>query len=351
MTNLFIRILDWVQSFVGNYGWSVVVFTLLIKLVLLPLDVKSRKSMRAMSLLNPKLEELKKRYANDQEKLNKKMSELYKKEKVSPLSGCLPLLIQLPILYIMFAAMRHVAARMQFTVVYNFINNNLVDGDGNLMLLENIQPVIESLKNGTLSFGDTQSWLWIKSVFQPDNFSRVVFPTISELTTALKQYPTELSEEAMQLITVYANNTNGIAEAIDSAVAANCNYFSFNLFLNWFPINWPRNWSNYVNGYYILPVLALATQILTNKLQPMDANAGADQNQNSTGKFMKWFFPILSLWICTSSNAAFSIYWVFVNVWSIASNFIINKYLEHQDKRAKKDGDSSSDTMKEALQP
>ena len=350
MTNLFIRILDWVQSFVGNYGWSVVVFTLLIKLVLLPLDVKSRKSMRAMALLNPKMEELKKRYGNDQEKLNKKMSDLYRKEKVSPLSGCLPLLIQLPILYIMFAAMRHVAARMQFTVVYNFIKSNLVDGDGNLMLLENIQPVIDGLKNGTVSFGDTQSWLWIKSVFQPDNFSRVVFPTIKELTTALQQYPSELSEEAMQLITLYANDTNGLASAIDGAIRTNCDFFSFNLFLNWFPINWPRNWSNYVNGYYILPVLALATQILSTKLQPTDAGAG-DQAQNSTGKFMKWFFPILSLWICTSSNAAFSIYWVFVNIWSIVSNFAINKYLELQDKRKSDGGDSSSDTTKEALQP
>ena len=349
MTNLFIKILDWVQSFVGNYGWSVVVFTLIIKLCLLPLDIKSRKSMRAMSLLNPKMEELKKRYANDQEKLNKKMGELYKKEKVSPLSGCLPLLIQLPILYIMFAAMRHVAARMQLTVVYNFISNNLVDGEGNFMLLENIQPVIESLKEGTLSFGDTQSWLWIKSVFQPDNFARTVFPTITELTTALKQYPTELAEDAMQLITMYANDTNGLASAVDGAIATNVNYYSFNLFLNWFPIHFPRNWTNYVNGYYILPVLALATQILTTKLQPVDNGAG-DQSQNSTGKFMKWFFPILSLWICTSSNAAFSIYWVFVNIWGIVTNFIINKYLEMQDKRTKK-GDSSPDTTKEALQP
>ena len=60
MTNLFISILNWVQSFIGSYGWSVIVFTLLIKLVLLPLDVKSRRSMKAMSALNPKIEELKK---------------------------------------------------------------------------------------------------------------------------------------------------------------------------------------------------------------------------------------------------------------------------------------------------
>ena len=123
MTNLFITILNWVQSFVGSYGWSVIVFTLLIKLVLLPLDVKSRRSMKAMSALNPKLEELKKRYANDQQKLNMKTQELYKKSGVNPLSGCLPMLIQLPILYIMFAAMRRVAAQLQVDIMYAWLKD------------------------------------------------------------------------------------------------------------------------------------------------------------------------------------------------------------------------------------
>ncbi|MBQ9856634.1 MAG: membrane protein insertase YidC, partial [Clostridia bacterium] len=103
MTGLFESLLTGINQIIGNYGWAVIIFSLLIKAVLLPLDIKSRKSMRAMSALNPKMEELKKRYGNDQEKLNRKMSELYKKNKVNPLSGCLPMLIQLPVLFIMFA--------------------------------------------------------------------------------------------------------------------------------------------------------------------------------------------------------------------------------------------------------
>ena len=79
MTSMFRAILDFVYQLVGNYGWAVIIFSLLIKCVLLPLDIKSRRSMRAMSALNPKMEELKKRYGDDQQKLNQKMSDRYKK--------------------------------------------------------------------------------------------------------------------------------------------------------------------------------------------------------------------------------------------------------------------------------
>ena len=70
MTSIFESVLNGIYSFVGNYGWSVVIFTLLVRLVLLPLDVKSRKSMRAMSKVQPKAMELQKKYANDKDKLN-----------------------------------------------------------------------------------------------------------------------------------------------------------------------------------------------------------------------------------------------------------------------------------------
>ena len=102
MTSLFINLLTWIDKIVGNYGWSIVVFTLVIRLVLLPLDIKSKKSMRAISKIQPKLQALQKKYANDKDKLNQKTMELYRKEHVSPTAGCLPMLISLPILWIMW---------------------------------------------------------------------------------------------------------------------------------------------------------------------------------------------------------------------------------------------------------
>ena len=108
MTGFFINLLNWINGIVGNYGWSIVLFTLLIRMVLLPLDIKSKKSMRATTKLQPKLQALQKKYANDKDKLNQKTMELYRKEHVSPTAGCLPMLISLPILWIMFSAMRTV---------------------------------------------------------------------------------------------------------------------------------------------------------------------------------------------------------------------------------------------------
>ena len=100
-----VGILSGINTIVNNYGWSIVVFTILIKLVLFPLDLKSRKSMRRMSSLQPQIAKLQKKYANDKDKLNQKTAELYRKEHINPLSGCLPMLISLPVLFAMFAAM------------------------------------------------------------------------------------------------------------------------------------------------------------------------------------------------------------------------------------------------------
>lgn len=77
-------ILDGINTVIGNYGWSIVVFTLLLRIVLFPFDYKSRVSMRKTTKLQPQLAALQKKYANDKEKLNRKMSELYKKERSTP---------------------------------------------------------------------------------------------------------------------------------------------------------------------------------------------------------------------------------------------------------------------------
>lgn len=337
MTSLFRSVMDFIYGFIGNYGWAVIVFSMLIKLVLLPLDIKSRKSMRAMAALNPKMEELKKRYGKDQEKLNQKMNELYKKNKVNPLSGCLPLLIQLPILYIMFAVMRNVAAELQLKQMYEWIAQNMCDESGAFLSLDSasIQNFLESIRNGgAMDAFSGQNWLWIKNVFQPDTFSKTVIPTVSELTSMINQYSNALSEEGMALLKSYVDNT-ALAEAVDAAVKASCGYQKYTLFMGLTSVNFPSNWSTYVNGVCALPILAAGTQFLTTLLQPASeqpATATADGQKGGTGAFMKWFFPILSLWICWTSTAAFAIYWVFVNVWSMFTTFCINKYLNMKEK-------------------
>ncbi|MBN1592669.1 MAG: membrane protein insertase YidC [Candidatus Coatesbacteria bacterium] len=91
-------ILKYIYSLLGNYGLAIIVLALLIKIVFYPLTVKQTKSMKKMQLVQPKMKELRERYKNDKERLNKEIMELYKKHEVNPMGGCLPMLIQFPIL-------------------------------------------------------------------------------------------------------------------------------------------------------------------------------------------------------------------------------------------------------------
>ena len=86
------------------------------------------------------------------------------------------------------------------------------------------------------------------------------------------------------------------------------------------------------NGWFILPVLSAVTQYLMTLTQPQQASANG---QNSTGQFMKYFFPLFSLWICSSYNALFSLYWVISNVFAWIQSIVLNKVFENMDKKEK----------------
>jgi YidC/Oxa1 family membrane protein insertase len=90
-------VLQWVHGFVGNWGWAIILLTVLIKGAFFPLSAASYKSMAKMRVLTPKLQKLKETYGDDKQRLNQEMMEMYKKEKVNPLGGCLPILVQIPV--------------------------------------------------------------------------------------------------------------------------------------------------------------------------------------------------------------------------------------------------------------
>jgi len=315
----FMNCLNWIYSWVGNYGWAVVIFTLLIRLCVLPLDIKSRKGMRAMTRVQPKVQALQKKYANDKEKLNAKMMELYKKEHVSPTAGCLPMLLQWPILIFMFTAMRVFANEQTIQMILDMKNG--------------IEPVFES-------------WLWIKNVFMPDSFMSSILPAVgSELM--------EISEVGYSSV-LNAENIAAAKEFLKSAeyeaiYAAKCGADAFQrIQLNFFffkpVLNLPTSIANlfaHANGLFILPILAgasqfLMTEVMNGKKTP-EQKLAEQQNGSSNAMnsgFMKWFFPIFSLWICATSNSAFSIYWMAVNVISIIQNLVMNYVFDRQEAKA-----------------
>ena len=96
----------YIYMLLQNYGWTLLVFTLVTKLILLPLTIKQQKSMAKMQAIQPKLQVLQKKYEYDKEKLNQEMVKLYQDNKINPMSGCLPMLIQLPVLFALYYIIR-----------------------------------------------------------------------------------------------------------------------------------------------------------------------------------------------------------------------------------------------------
>jgi len=102
-------VLKYFNGSVRNYGWSIIIITVIIKAFFAPLTHKSQKSMKRMQKLAPKVNELKEKYKGDPQRQNREMMDLYKKERVNPMGGCLPMVIQIPV----------------FIALYNVLNNSI----------------------------------------------------------------------------------------------------------------------------------------------------------------------------------------------------------------------------------
>ncbi|MFI3210856.1 MAG: YidC/Oxa1 family membrane protein insertase [Peptostreptococcaceae bacterium] len=106
INNLMATILSFIFDFVNSYGFSIILFTIFIKLLLLPLTIKQTKSTKAMQDIQPKIQEIQLKYKDKPEKQSQEIMELYKEAKINPMAGCLPLLIQMPILIGLFSVLR-----------------------------------------------------------------------------------------------------------------------------------------------------------------------------------------------------------------------------------------------------
>ena len=321
-------ILDGINSVVGNYGWTIVVFSLLLRLVIFPFDYKSRVSMRKTTKIQPQMTALQKKYANDKDTLNRKMSELYKKEKINPLSSCLPMLLTMPILFAVWAALRMMANEQMVQQVFD--------------ILQGKEPVMES-------------WLWVKNLWMPDSPFSAAWPDLN----SLRMVTSDIWQNAYN--TLVANGANLPAaitydfsdanlqatiqaiytymEQMPEYVKATSNLpgWSFNLLIAQLDLK------TMYNGFFILPLLAAGTQFLMTAMQPTQATGDANQQAQANSNFMKWFFPLFSLFVCSGYSAVFSLYWVMGNVIPAVQNVGINWYL---DRKEKKDATVGEGTVK-----
>lgn len=95
-------VLKFFYDYVGNYGWAIILLTVLIKIIFWPLTDKSYKSMKAMQTLQPEMQKLREKHKNDRDTLNKEIMTLYKEHRVNPLGGCLPMVVQIPVFFALY---------------------------------------------------------------------------------------------------------------------------------------------------------------------------------------------------------------------------------------------------------
>jgi len=193
------HLLSFIYGIIANYGITIIIFTAIVRLCLFPLYISQTKSTVKMQAVQPKIKEIQRKYANDKETLNIKMMELYKEEKFNPMKGCLPLLIQLPIIWGLFGLLRN---PMKY-----------ISGDGMLTAIH-------------------ESFLWIPDLSQPDPW---ILPILAGIST----------------------------------------FFSF---------------------------------IIS---QAQTQSVAADNPMGSSMKMMKYFFPIMIIWMGKAMPAGLTLYWFF----------------------------------------
>ncbi len=325
MNEALFNLLAWINSWVGSWGLAMVIFTILIRLVLTPLDIRSRAGMRKTAKIQPKMAELQKKYANDKEKLNQKTAELYKKEGVNPLSSCLPLLLTWPILIIVFSAMRTAANREILGQVTQLLN---------------------------LETPSLEPFLWIKNLWMPDS---LFSPALPDLGT-LRQIPGDLWKtwfagfegnlptllQDLNLTAESFDNNNLLATiqliqqtlasgnaAYAHAISTNSGW-TFNLLITTLSV------TNEYNGYMLLPILSAVSQVVMTKVTTASQpQSGGNDQAAATSKMMNWFFPIFSLVICFGYSSAFALYWVMGNIVSLAQTLLINRILDQRELKEK----------------
>jgi YidC/Oxa1 family membrane protein insertase len=117
------KFFEWLYHLTGNYGWAILLFTLITRIIIYPLMRNQYRSMAKMQRLAPKLQKLQEKYKDDRQTLQQQMMELYRQEKVNPLGGCLPLLLQFPILILLWQAIMYSAEQIHLSPAFLWLSD------------------------------------------------------------------------------------------------------------------------------------------------------------------------------------------------------------------------------------
>ena len=269
-------LLDWLYLLTKNYGVALILFAVLVQVVLHPITAKSKRSSMKMSRMAPRLQEIQKKYADDQQKLNEATQQLYREEGIGG-GGCLWMLIPLFILIPLYAVIRQPIQYMLHQTP------------------EIAQQIISIIK-------EAEPTLFSGNIYYDEMIAVYHIPQFAE---AIRAAIPAISERVLE--------------------GVNFSFFGINLGLvpkfNVFSSTWVWNWANI--GAFLIPVLSCLSQVvtmqvsmktnnsvITNEKGIQDKEMAENSQMAQTNKVMMWMMPLMSLWIGFTIPCALSLYWL-----------------------------------------
>ena len=305
LTNWFLEAMRWIYSLTcaisesgfGNVFLTILISTILLRALTIFSDIKTRKSSAKMAEVQPEIQRLQKKYANDPRRFQAEQTKLMKEKGVSMWGSCLPMLITMPLFFCFIAAFRYWGYEMNLRL--------LVD--------ENAMELFKSFK-----------FLWINNIWQPDNGLTPVlangasFLATPQLSNLLYLQEPGVGEKLVEMgLAVTKVYQGGVSYQILSNDAAIAIYdAAIQPFLDVY--------KGYNNGWFIMSILAGGTNFLSAWLMTKNTPAANEEAAKST-KWMNYLFPVMSFIFCLNYNAAFAIYWTLTSVIMIIVNLILNK--------------------------
>ena len=278
----------WLYNLVGNYGVAVILFALVVKLIMLPFQLKSKKSMMRTSRMTPRLKELEKKYGNDQQRYQQEMAKLYKEEGVNPMSGCLWSLLPFPILIALYSAIRY-----PLTTMMGVPESMLAEGGAIYQKLAELGYSLSQYSTGRSAAFYEQIY---QSQFISDHFS-----AFSGIADKLQQ----ISYRFLGLDLGQVPSFSFWRWDFSSASA-------------WLP----------VFGLFLIPVVSALLSWLSMKVANASTPQTKDQQQQM--RTMNLIMPLMSLYICFTMPAVMGIYWIAQSVFAMAQDVILNKVYNKQ---------------------
>ena len=314
-------ILNAFYHLVGNYGVAIILFTVFVKAILLPLDIKQKKSMAKTQKIQPLLMEVQKKYANDKEKLNQETMKIYQKYGINPMGGCLPMLIQLPIILALYWVVKKPIMYMM--------------GVG----AEDIWRIAEAFN----------AWATANKDMLPEALSKVVPVTyIGKMANnTFGTYEISIAQQLFKnpeiLTHPYIKDWGQTLSLIDFSFFGmdlseipNLNAF-FGMFLGNV-----KNLTKETVLLWIIPIVSGFSSFAASKVAMAQQNqpkkkknevvAEADRVNNessaaSTMKTMNVMMPLFSAWFAFTLPAAVGLYWIISNIIQIVQQIVVTKYL------------------------